>query len=153
MNMDIYKYICINIYTFTCICIYIPIYIYICINAYIYMIWIYVYICICIRIYIYIYHSFVKYYVFRQCQWDASCRSRRDLSNALVRSDIRLTYVEIWPFPFRNAPASVTSLLVVWFIHVTKQFQLQHQFNISLLKLHKNITVYRRLWGFSRQVV
>ena len=30
--------------------------------------------------------------------------SRRELSNAIVKSDFRLTHVEIWPFPFRNGP-------------------------------------------------
>ena len=73
-----------------------------------------------------IYHFFVKSDVFRQCQWDPSCRTRRELSNAIVKSDFRLTGVELWPFPFRNATPSVTSLIVVLFINVTKQFQLQH---------------------------
>ena len=44
----------------------------------------------------------LKYDVFWQCQWDPSCRSRRELSNAIVKSDFRLTGVEIWPFPFRK---------------------------------------------------
>ena len=56
----------------------------------------YKYICI------YICHLFVKYDVFRQCQWDTSCRSRRELSNAIVKSDFRKAGVEIWPFPFRK---------------------------------------------------
>ena len=103
----------------------------------IYMIWI----CICkyIQIYVYIciYHFFVRYHVCRQCQWDTSWRSRRELSNAVVKSDFRLTDVEIWPFPFRNGPASVTWLIVIWFINVIKQFQLQHWFNVSLLMLYK----------------
>ena len=79
-----------------------------------------------IYIYVYIYHFVLKYNVFRQCQWEASCRSRRELSNAIVKSDFRKAGVEIWPFPFRNAPAPVTALIVIWFINVTKQFQLQH---------------------------
>ena len=54
-----------------------------------------------------------KIRVFRQCQWDTSCRTRRELSNAIVKSDFRLTGVELWPFPFRNATPSVTSLIVV----------------------------------------
>ena len=70
--------------------------------------------------------SFVTSDVLRQCQWNANCRSRRDLSNALVQSYFRLTDVEILPFPFRNAPASFTSSIVVRFINVTKQFQLHH---------------------------
>ena len=65
------------------------------------------------NVYIYIYHFFVKYFVFRQCQWDTSCSSRRDLSNALVKSHFRLTDGEIWPFLFRNAPASVISAIEV----------------------------------------
>ena len=84
-------------------CIYtydMDIYIYICIYKYIY-------------IYIYIHDFFVKSDVFRQCQWDPSCRTRRELSNALVKSDFRLADVEIWLFPFRNGPASVTSLIVI----------------------------------------
>ena len=59
-----------------------------------------------------IYNFLATYDVFRQCQWDTSCRSRRELSNALVKSDFGLRDVAIWPFPFRNAPASVTSLIV-----------------------------------------
>ena len=74
-------------------------------------IYIYMYVYTCM--YIYIYHFSVTYHVFRQCQWDTSCRSRRDLSNALVKSDFRLTDGDIWPFPFRNALASVTSFIVV----------------------------------------
>ena len=66
-----------------------------------------------IYIYIHIYDFFVKSDVFRQCQWDTSCRTRRELSNAIVKSDFRLTGVELWPFPFRNATPSVTSLIVV----------------------------------------
>ena len=66
-------------------------------------IYIYIYICIYVYKYMYIYVIFfVKYDVFRQCQWDTSCRSRRELSNAIVKSDFRLTGVEIWPFPFRK---------------------------------------------------
>ena len=76
--------------------------------------------------YTYIYHFFVKSNVFRQCQWDTSCRARRELSNAIVKSDFRLTDVEIWPFQFRNGPASVTSLIVILFNNVTKQCQLHH---------------------------
>ena len=64
--------------------------------------------------------------MFRQGQWDASCRARRELSNALVKSDFRLTDVEMWTFPFRNASAPVTALIVILFMNVTKQFQLQH---------------------------
>ena len=77
-------------------------------------------------IYIYISHFFVKSVVFRQCQWDPSCRSRRELSNAIIKSHFRLTDVDIWPFLFRNGPALVTSLMVVLLINVTNQFQLQH---------------------------
>ena len=78
-------------------------------------------------IYVYMCASFIcKIRAFRQCQWDTSCRTRRELSNAIVKSDFRLTDVEVWPFPFRNGPASVTSLILIWFIDVTKQFQLQH---------------------------
>ena len=62
---------------------------YVCINTYVY-------------IYIYICHLFVKYDVFGQCKWGTSCRSRRELSNAIVKSDFRKAGVEIWPFPFRN---------------------------------------------------
>ena len=40
-------------------------------------------------------------FFFDECHWDTSCRSRRELSNAIVKSDFRLTGVEIWPFPFR----------------------------------------------------
>ena len=82
-------------------------------NTYIY-IYIYtnVYIYIPICIYIYMYHFFVIFDVFRQCQWDPSCRTRRVLSNAIVKSEFGLADVEIWPFPFRNDPASVTSLIV-----------------------------------------
>ena len=64
-------------------------------------------------IYTYIYDFFVKSDVFRQCQWDPSCRTRRELSNAIVKSDLRLTGVELWPFPFRNATPSVTSSIEV----------------------------------------
>ena len=71
------------------------------------------YIHIYIYTYIYIYHFFVKSNIFRQCQWDTSCRTRRELSNAIVKSDFRLTGAELWPFPFRNANPSVTSLIVV----------------------------------------
>ena len=74
---------------------------------------IYKYKYIYIYMFIYIYHVFVTYYDFRQCQWDIRCGSRRDLSNALVKSDFRLADVEIWAFPFRNAPASVASLIEV----------------------------------------
>ena len=74
---------------------------------------IYIYIQIYVYKYAYIYHFFLKSCVFRQCQWDTSCRSRRNLSDALFKSHFRLTDVEIWPFLFRNAPASVTSLTVV----------------------------------------
>ena len=67
-----------------------------------------VYIYIYQYIYIYIYHFLLTSVVFRQCQWDPSCRTRRELSNAIVNSDFRLTGVELWPFPFRNATPSVT---------------------------------------------
>ena len=50
-----------------------------------------------IFIYIYVYHFFVTYHVFRQCQWDTSCRSRPQHSNAKVKNHFRLTDVEIWP--------------------------------------------------------
>ena len=100
--IQIYTYIYIKMYTY---CVYI--YRYVC--KCIYMIWIYKYIYIYIQtnkkrkyIYIYVYHFFVKHDVFRQCQWDTSCRSRRELSNAIVKSDFHLTGVEIWPFPFRK---------------------------------------------------
>ena len=74
----------------------------------------YVYMQIYIYIYAYMCGSFhCKTRVLRQYQWDTSCRTRRELSNAIVKSDFRLTGVELWPFPFRNAPASVTSLIVV----------------------------------------
>ena len=76
--------------------IYIYAFIFICIYAF-------TYIYIVIYIYTYIYDFFVKSYVFRQCQWDQSCRTRRELSNAIVKSDFRLTGVELGPFPFRNA--------------------------------------------------
>ena len=49
-----------------------------------------------------------------------------ELSNAIAKRDFRLTVVELWPFPFRNATPSVTSLIAVSFINVIKQFQLQH---------------------------
>ena len=55
--------------------------------------------------YIYKYHYLATNYVFRQCQRGASCIARRELSNALVKSDLRLANVDIWPFSFRNAPA------------------------------------------------
>ena len=48
---------------------------------------------------VYIIVLFVTYCVFRRRQWDICCRSRRELSNAKVKSDFRLTGVEIWPFP------------------------------------------------------
>ena len=76
--------------------------------------YVYIYIIyVCINTYVYMYHLFVKYDVFRQCQWDTSCRSRRELSNAIVKRSFRLTDVGLWPFPFRNATPSVTSLRVV----------------------------------------
>ena len=62
----------------------------------------YIYIYIYIYVYIYTCQFLVNYDVFRQCQWDASCRARRELSNALVKSDFCLTVVEIWAFPFRK---------------------------------------------------
>ena len=60
------------------------------------MIYIYMYKCM------YICHFFLKSDFFRQCQWDTSSRSRRELSNAIVKRDFRLTGVEIWPCPFRK---------------------------------------------------
>ena len=51
---------------------------------------------------LYICHFFVNSNVFRQCQWHKSCRSRRELSNAIVKGAVRLTGVEIWPFSFRK---------------------------------------------------
>ena len=48
------------------------------------------------------FYFFIEYDLFRQRQWHTSCRSRRKLSNAIVKSDIRLTGVEIWLFPFRK---------------------------------------------------
>ena len=60
------------------------------------------YIYVQIHMYIYIYLCFIKYCVFRRCQWDANCRSRRELSKAIVKSDIRKAVVEIWPFLFRK---------------------------------------------------
>ena len=70
-----------------------------------------IYIYICIYIYVCIYISCLFKICFRQCQWDASCRACREPSNALVKSDCCLTYVETLPFPFRNAPAPVTASL------------------------------------------
>ena len=96
-------------------------------NEYIYIsIYTNIYVYVHIYVYIHIYHFFPKSNVFRQCQWDPSCRSRRELSNAIVKSHFRLTYVEIWPFLFRNGLASVTSLIVTLCTNVTKQSQLQH---------------------------
>ena len=81
------------------------------IYMYMYM-YLYKYMYICIYIYICI--SFlVESNVFRHCQRDPSCRTRKELSNAIVKSYFRLTGVELWPFPFRNATPSVTSLIVV----------------------------------------
>ena len=51
-----------------------------------------------------------KIWCFRQCQWGTSCRSRKGLSNAKVKSDSRLTGVEIWPFPFRKGVISYGEL-------------------------------------------
>ena len=76
-------------------------------------IYIYIYKYIYTYIYIYIYHFFVKSDVFWQCLWDTSCRTRREPSNAIVKSGFRLTGGELWPFPFRNATPSVASLIVV----------------------------------------
>ena len=58
------------------------------------------------------YDFVVEYDVFRHCQWDASCRARRGLLNALVKRHVRITGVEIWPSLFRNAAALATALLV-----------------------------------------
>ena len=112
MNMDMYKYIYIYVY------IYVYIYMYRYIYKCVYIRYEYIYICIYIFIYMHIYVymcvSFLcKICVFRQCQWDTSCRTRRELSNAIVKRDFRLTGVELWPFPFRNGQASVTSLISV----------------------------------------
>ena len=43
--------------------------------------------CVCINTHVYIYmcHFFVKAVVLRQCQWDTSCRYRRELPNAIVK--------------------------------------------------------------------
>ena len=47
---------------------------------------------------------FIKYGMFWQSQWYTGCRklSRRELSDAIVKSVFRLTGVEIWRFPFRK---------------------------------------------------
>ena len=45
---------------------------------------------------------YVKSNVSRQCQWDTSCSSRRELLHAIVKSDFRLTGVEMWPSLFRK---------------------------------------------------
>ena len=60
-------------------------------------------------IYIYEYHLclLLQYFVFPQFHGDTGCRARRELSNAILKSDYRLTGVEIWLFPFqrcRNIP-------------------------------------------------
>ena len=44
----------------------------------------------------------VKSDMFGECQRDTGCRSRRELENAIVKSDFRLTGVETWPFSFRK---------------------------------------------------
>ena len=75
------------------------------------------------------YHFLADYYVVQQCKSGASCRARRELSNALLKRYFRLTDVEIWP-SFRNAPAPVTGLIVILCISVTKRFQ--YQFTNSL---------------------
>ena len=95
-----YRYLYIHAYIYD-VNIYICIYVYATkpINMYTYM-------CTCV------YHFFVQRGVFRQCQWDTSCRTRRELSNAIVKSYFRLTVVELWPFPSRNSTPSVTSLIV-----------------------------------------
>ena len=52
---------------------------------------------------IYIYVICLQHIMFlRQCQRDTSCKSRRELSNAIVKLDFRKAGVEIWPFPFRK---------------------------------------------------
>ena len=67
-----------------------------------------------IQVCVYIYTLFfVRYDVFGQCQWDSSCRGRRELSKAVAKHDCRLTDVEMWPFPFPNAPAPITALIVI----------------------------------------
>ena len=43
-------------------------------------------------IYTYIVHFFVTSLALRQCQWDTSCRSRREPSNGIVASDFRFPY-------------------------------------------------------------
>ena len=48
------------------------------------------------------YFLLLKHDVFRQGQCDESCGFRRELSNAIVQSDVRLTSVKIWPFPDRT---------------------------------------------------
>ena len=46
----------------------------------------------------------------RQCKWDTSCRSRRELSSAIVTNDFRLTGVEIWPFGFGKGSYNMGNL-------------------------------------------
>ena len=74
--------------------------IYIYIDDKIYAIYMFIHIQIHMYIYIYICHFFVKHLVFGQCQWDTACRSRTELSNAIVKSHFRLTRAKIWPLPF-----------------------------------------------------
>ena len=60
-------------------------------------VYMYKYICI------YIYMSFLfEYEHFRQCQWNTSTRSQRELSNAIVKSGFRHTGVEMRPFLFQK---------------------------------------------------
>ena len=101
-----------------------------------------------VYIYIYIYHFFVKYHVFRQCQWDTSCRSRRELSNAIVKRDFRKAGVEIWPFPFRNAPTPVTSLIGQLINNVLRGISVTSLIARRINNVTKIISLY--MWLFSR---
>ena len=77
----------------------------------------YIYIYIYMYIYTYIYiHTYISFlFKILMCVNNANGIQVVDLqrvSNAIVQSDFRLTDGEICPFPFRNAPASVTLLVV-----------------------------------------
>ena len=126
---DVYTYVhsytCIYVYIYICMynyILYIPyvhihthvqIYIYIYVYSICYIqICTYIYACciqyvflllfVALSLYIYIISLCgVEYDVFCQCQRDTICRARRELSNAIVNSDVRLTSVEILAFPFR----------------------------------------------------
>ena len=47
-----------------------------------------------------------------------SCRSRRELSNALIESFWEAILVEIRPFPFRKGCCSYFAALCVYFLYV-----------------------------------